>query len=221
MRTKRQLEAFRKSRELRHPPKSDEYYIARLKSKMQVDANGCWVWQGYRHKPPRDYGEMSYRGKTWRTHRLMYRLIHGPIPSGFVVCHKCDNTGCINPDHLWLGTHHQNMSDCRAKDRYHYANLTHCKRGHPFTPENTGHHRPDARHLRCCKVCQRGYQRMKAGWPEDLAFSAPPTPKGKRPFGKSWAAVRGRATSQQTSTVAVATDQPSASATPESRDLAR
>jgi HNH endonuclease len=119
----------------------------------------------------------------------MYTLVKGQIPKDRVVCHTCDNTGCINPDHLWLGTHKENMADCRAKDRYYYANLTHCKRGHEFTPENTGHFIPGTE-LRACKTCQRGRLRIKAGWPEELAYSLPITPRGKRPFGKSWKVTR-------------------------------
>lgn len=135
--------------------------------------------------PPRHYGEISYRGTNWATHRLMYRLAHGTIPDGMLVMHTCDNPPCCNPAHLRLGTHLENMRECREKDRYYYANLTHCKRGHEFTPENTGRYYTE-KQLRSCKACQRGKARIRAGWPEDLAYSTPSTPKGKRPFGKKW-----------------------------------
>lgn len=171
---------------MRHPLVSDEQYFARVKAKTVETATGCWIWQGFIHKPPRNYGETYCRGKKWRTHRLMYRLKHGPIPDGMLVMHTCDNPPCCNPDHLRLGTHLENMRECREKDRYYYANLTHCKRGHEFTPENTGRYYPE-KQLRACKACQRGKLRIKAGWPEDLAYSLPATPHGHRPFGKKWA----------------------------------
>jgi hypothetical protein len=176
---------------------TDSGAIAKIKARCKVGERGCWVWQGFCQKPPRAYGETNYLGKKWRVHRLMYTLVYGPIPDGKLVCHKCDNPSCCNPDHLWLGTHLENMSDCRAKDRYHYANLTHCKRGHEFTPENTEWRGPG--HLRQCRTCARARLRIKAGWPEDLAYSMPAVRKGKRPLKKSWAAARiGRKLNDQT-----------------------
>jgi hypothetical protein len=105
--------------------------------------------------------------------------------------HKCDNPPCCNFEHMKLGTHLENMSECREKDRYYYANLTHCKRGHEFTEENTYYIKTPGKWfgLRACKACQRGHIRVKYGWPEDLAFSMPVQRRGHRP-----SAVRSRST---------------------------
>lgn len=50
-------------------------------------------------------------------HRYAWERLHGPIPPGLFACHKCDNTGCVNPSHVFLGTHKNNMADRNAKMR--------------------------------------------------------------------------------------------------------
>lgn len=77
--------------------------------------DGCWLWVG--RKDRNGYGVFTLKGVTWFAHRLAYVIEHGRIPDGLFVCHSCDTPLCVNPAHLYAGTHQQNMDDMRLRGR--------------------------------------------------------------------------------------------------------
>jgi hypothetical protein len=91
--------------------------LARFWAAVQrPDAKACWVWTGSTNS--RGYGLFLLIGRTRvRAHRLTWLLSRGEIPAGMEVCHSCDNTLCVNPDHLFLGTHRDNHLDSVRKGR--------------------------------------------------------------------------------------------------------
>jgi hypothetical protein len=75
----------------------------------------CWLWIGVKNDG--GYGQFSLNGKKIRSHRFVWEHFKGEIPKGMEVCHKCDVPNCVNPNHLFLGTHQDNMADKTAKGR--------------------------------------------------------------------------------------------------------
>ena len=101
--------------------------IARFWQKVSK-SDGCWEWTACKGR--RDYG-LFYNGKKLVVaHRFAWEITNGPIPDGLFVCHQCDNTKCVRPDHLWLGTHEQNMTDRNDKGRS-ASGERHVSRTHP------------------------------------------------------------------------------------------
>jgi len=83
--------------------------------RTKINEEDCWIWQG--GMSARRYGQLGWRNKLWRVHRLMWVLFYGAIPEGLFVCHHCDVPLCCNPEHLFLGTSKDNMRDAASKAR--------------------------------------------------------------------------------------------------------
>ncbi len=85
------------------------------KSYVVDSKTGCWEW--VKGKFTLGYGAISVNGKTMKAHRVSYIIKYGEILDGRLVCHKCDNPSCVNPDHLFLGSTKDNTRDMMAKGR--------------------------------------------------------------------------------------------------------
>lgn len=79
------------------------------------EPDACWMWIG--RKDSKGYGIHYANSESYRAHRFSWSLVNGPIPFGMVVMHACDNPSCVNPAHLSVGTHADNIRDRENKGR--------------------------------------------------------------------------------------------------------
>jgi HNH endonuclease len=79
----------------------------------------CWLWTGYKNSYGYGLFSLGRHGKTFNVpvHRFAWESRNGPIPAGGHVLHSCDVPSCVNPDHLRLGTHTENMADMVTRKR--------------------------------------------------------------------------------------------------------
>lgn len=93
----------------------------------------CWNWIGFKDRS--GYGFIKWDGRHQRSHRIMYMIHHNIVlpkgrgSSGTIVLHKCDNTSCVNPDHLFLGTQLDNVRDMMNKGRGNHPGIKGIKNG--------------------------------------------------------------------------------------------
>lgn len=163
---------------------------ARFWAKVAKSDNGCWLWKGAKDK--QGYGMVrlpQFRRTPVPAHRVAYALAHGSVTEGMLVMHACDNPQCVNPAHLSLGTHRDNMLDMMRKERSvshtrfrsmeelpqsgnflacvggkwinPNSGKTHCVHGHAFDEGNTIWRTRHGKPHRECRACQREWANRK------------------------------------------------------------
>lgn len=140
--------------------------IMAIKNNCDINHKGCWIWKKPRTtsvKPnSKPYGMILVNGKIKRAHRYVLEILRIKI-EGLCVCHKCDETLCVNPDHLFVGTHIDNMMDKKIKGRQTKGTTnqnkgkTHCPKGHPYSGKNLIYEKTTNR--RRCRACRNDRHR--------------------------------------------------------------
>lgn len=111
---------------------TEEQFWARVEK-----SNGCWIWKGAKIRG--GYGRLYVNRNGIPAHRFSWEIANRQhVPKGFFVCHHCDNPPCVNPEHLFLGTHIGNMLDMKMKGRSLKGRIlkNNCHNGHPLSGTN-------------------------------------------------------------------------------------
>ena len=119
----------------------------------------CWLWTACMI---RGYGQVAWNGKPRRAPRVSWEIHNGPVPAGLLVLHRCDTPACVNPAHLFLGTHTDNMRDAKAKGRLSCGD-NHYRRKHPEGVER-GEASANARFTEADVLAIRTEQRAGLGY---------------------------------------------------------
>lgn len=126
---------------------------------LSADTAHCIEWDG--NIMISGYGRICRNGKQYLAHRYVWEEENGPIPEGMNVCHHCDNPPCINIDHLFLGTHNDNVQDRLLKKGHHNTHKTHCPAGHELSGDNLFPSDVLAGRGRRCKRCHVNRNRAR------------------------------------------------------------
>jgi hypothetical protein len=122
---------------------------------------GCHLWMGRVNHA--GYGTTRRGGKCVRVHRATWEMVRGLIPEGMHVLHRCDTPSCANVEHLFLGTHAENMADRDRKGRNGHASKACCPRGHPYDEDNTYRNAGRRSCVTCMRASTRAWRARKKG----------------------------------------------------------
>lgn len=133
--------------------------LDRLEAKLVEQPSGCIEFVGA--STMAGYGLIwdHEAGRPLLAHRVAWTAVNGPVPDGMLVLHRCDNPPCVNVEHLFCGSHLENMRDMTAKGRHPEQQKTHCPLGHEYTPENIRRTTYGGRQCRACETVRRERKR--------------------------------------------------------------
>ncbi len=126
----------------------DDRLPMRFWEKVQLDtASGCWLWLAYVDEC--GYARLRAGRPGRKGHRVAFEATRGVIPAGFEIDHLCRTRSCVNPNHLEVVTHAENV----RRSNHPHAPKVACKRGHVFSAETTYLSMRHGRQVRQCRIC--------------------------------------------------------------------
>lgn len=123
----------------------------------------CWEWKSISSKNP--YGRLWLGKRRYKAHRLSaYVYLDYDIhDTSKLICHKCNNPACINPDHLYIGTDSSNITDSVEANTHPQAVKTHCSKGHEYSLSNTTNINDERRCRSCIRAAKKKYYNKTKG----------------------------------------------------------